>query len=83
MPFPHQGRAGAVGLANAVRHHPDAAACVVRQLYRQATGYHESGGEELLIADLAASFTGDGERFPELVVRLVTSDAFRSVAPAR
>jgi hypothetical protein len=73
----------AVGLAAAVRHHPDAGRCVVKQLYRHATGHREDPGEESHVADLAASFATGGERLAPFLVTFVTGDAFRYVSAPR
>jgi hypothetical protein len=60
---------------------PDVPACVVKNLFRHATGHVETSGEEGAIDDLAASFEGSGYRMQDLLVELVSSDAFRLVGP--
>lgn len=64
-------------LASAVRNHPNLAPCVVKNLYRFATGRLESRGEEPILASLSESFDRSNHRFRALVLDLVSSVAFR------
>jgi hypothetical protein len=68
---------GLEGLGETLRDSPQVHACIVRQLYRHATGHIESTPEEPLLESLTAAFDGSEERFSELVLELVASDGFR------
>jgi len=72
---------GASELGDAIAAHPDFARCVARRLYRHASGQLEGFGELGAIDDLGDAFVTDGYRFRGLVLRIVTSDAFRYAAP--
>ena len=50
--------------------------CVVRQLFRYAFGRHESAADRPTIDALYEDFRESGFRFRELIVSLVTSEAF-------
>jgi hypothetical protein len=56
--------------------------CIVKMLFRYALGREESAGEQQTLEDLLAKFRSSGYRFQELVVALVTSDAFLPPATA-
>lgn len=71
---------GAAGLGALVAASPDAPACLVRNLYRHATGHIETEGEEVAIVDLEAAFIESGYRMQGLLVEIVASPAFRLVA---
>ena len=58
---------------------PRVSMCITRQLFRHATGRLETDSEELAIRELAADFLAGGSRFLDLLLALVTSDAFRTV----
>lgn len=73
---------GPVELGKAVSQSPEAAGCMVRNLYRYATGVAEADGQEPTIAQLAAQFETEGRDLRKLMVGLVTSDGFRLVLPA-
>lgn len=68
-----------LGAAFAV--HPRLAPCVVRNLYRYAVGREEVGGETELLAQLTASFEGDGQRWKPLLRAIALSEGFASAAP--
>lgn len=70
-------------LAQAVRRHPDAAPCVVRSLYRHATGHVETDGEAPALADLARTFATSGRAFLALAEAIAASDAFRYASAPR
>ena len=72
---------GAAELGEAVAAHPEFARCVARRLYRHASGQLEGFGELGAVAALGEDFVTDGYRFRALVLRIVTSDAFRYAAP--
>ena len=71
--------AGVRGLGTMLAADPRVGPCFVTQLYRFATGHLEQPAERRGLDELAAQFAADGYRVRELVVRLVTSDAFRYV----
>lgn len=65
----------AVGSSTAV------AQCVVRKYYAYAMGYTERDLDQSVINALADSFLASGFKLRELILDVVTSDAFSSVAP--
>lgn len=71
---------GPLELGKLLAQSPTTAECLVRNLYRYATGHAETAGEEPLIVDLTARFAAGGHDFQNLMVDLVTSDGFRFVA---
>jgi hypothetical protein len=73
---------GAVELGRQLSLSPKAAACLVRHLYRYATGLLEAEPQEAAISQLLTQFEADGRDFKKLMVNLVASDGFRFVAPA-
>ncbi len=70
----------ATGMSQLLRNDPRAPACLVRRLYRYATGHVETSGEEPAIAAVTKSFAESGYRFRDLAVALVASDGFRFAA---
>ena len=68
-------------LAGALRDDPRGAACLVRQLYRHANGRLETDNEEIVLQQIHDDFAAGGYRFRELLIALVLSDGFRTVAP--
>ena len=54
--------------------------CLVRNLYRYATGVEESGTEQQLINGLAGRFEAQGYRVKALLRDLATSPAMRRVS---
>jgi hypothetical protein len=71
---------GAAGLGALVAETPDAPACLVRNLYRDAIGHVEGEGEEVALVALEEAFVESGYRMQSLLVELVASPAFRVVA---
>jgi Protein of unknown function (DUF1592)/Protein of unknown function (DUF1588)/Protein of unknown function (DUF1595)/Protein of unknown function (DUF1585)/Protein of unknown function (DUF1587) len=71
---------GAAGLGALVAETPDAAACLVRNLYRDATGHIEAEGEEVALVALEEAFIESEYRMQSLLVEIVASPAFRLVA---
>lgn len=53
--------------------------CLVRNLYRVATGRVEDTGEEPVVIELSSAFTAGGFKVRAIVAKLITSDAFRFV----
>lgn len=72
--------ADARGLTELIASSPTATACVVRNLYRYATGHVETTGEEPAITKLTAAFEASGHRFDELIKALVASPELRYAA---
>jgi hypothetical protein len=70
---------GAAELGTQLREHPAVPGCIVRNVFRGATGHVETAGEAGEIAALEASFSGSGHRLQDLLVELVASDGFRIV----
>lgn len=74
--------AGARELADLLATDDRVGACIVTQLHRHASGRLAAPGEQPALEDLEARFADGGHRFRDLLLDLVTSDAFRVVAPA-
>jgi len=73
---------GPVELGQLLASSEAAAGCLVKNLYRYATGHREVETEQPLIATLTERFAGSGHDMHELMLDLVTSDGFRYVQPA-
>jgi hypothetical protein len=73
---------GPIELGQALSQSDKVAACMVRHLYRYATGVLEAKEQEPLIAQLSTRFQADGRDMKTLMLELVSSDGFRYVAPA-
>ncbi|MEM7154157.1 MAG: DUF1592 domain-containing protein [Myxococcota bacterium] len=71
---------GAAGLGKAVAEIPGTSGCLVRNLYRHATGHIETPGEASSINILQDSFIESGYRMQDLMVEIAASPAFRLVA---
>jgi len=61
---------------------PVVAECLVRKVYSYAVGHEERDVDETVVDALNASFTASGYRLKQLLLDIVTSEAFASVAPA-
>jgi hypothetical protein len=72
--------ADARALTELVAASPQAASCVVRNLYRYATAHIETTGEEPAITKLSEAFATGGYRFDELVKALVVAPELRFAA---
>lgn len=70
---------GASELGTILAQHPDTLRCVVRNLFRHASGHVEVEGEELAIARVDEAFASSGYLLKEMMVELVTNEAFRYV----
>lgn len=68
---------GARELGEVLSADPRLAECLVRNLYRVATGHLEQGGDEPAISELSAAFSAANFRVRPLLSRIATSDAFR------
>ncbi|HYO94471.1 MAG TPA: DUF1592 domain-containing protein [Polyangiaceae bacterium] len=53
--------------------------CLVRNLYRVATGRVEQPGEEPVVGNLSNAFTADGFKVRSIIGKLVASEGFRFV----
>jgi hypothetical protein len=67
-------------LATAVRDHRRLPGCLVRNVYRYATGHVEGIGEDIVIYDVEQAFAARGYQFSVLLETLATSDGFRFAA---
>jgi hypothetical protein len=76
-----QAFSGLPGLADALKATPAAASCMVKHLYRYATGSADAQGEPVAISELSAGFAGGGYRLRALVTDIVASDGFRLLTP--
>jgi hypothetical protein len=67
---------GPGGLAELVVKSGKLEACAVRQLYRFATGRHESPADEPTIGRLGTTFASNGRSFSELMVEMASAESF-------
>jgi hypothetical protein len=65
------------GLARVLRGHPDVGACLVRRMYRYATGHLEEFGEEPALRALYDRLAAGGYRVRDTALQLVLSPGFR------
>lgn len=73
---------GPAELAQRLRASPDTPACVVKQVFRWATGRYEQKADECTLESLTRAFVSSGNDLPTLLVSLVSSDAFRYADPS-
>lgn len=73
--------AGLPGLADALAANAATAPCMVRHLYRYATGSTGSQGEPDAVTALASGFTGNGYHLRALLGDIVGSEGFRMLTP--
>jgi len=66
-------------LSTALRNHPNAAACFVTKLYEHAQGRVPLGVDAPVLASLSKQFGDKGHRANQLLVDIVSSDAYRFV----
>ncbi|HXI60577.1 MAG TPA: DUF1588 domain-containing protein, partial [Polyangia bacterium] len=66
-------------LATALRNHPDAVPCFVSKLYEQAQGRTPLAVDNPVLADLGKKFVTSGHRADQLLLDIVSSDAYRFV----
>ncbi|MCA9707804.1 MAG: DUF1592 domain-containing protein [Myxococcales bacterium] len=71
---------GAAQLGALVAQSPQTPSCLVRNIYRHATGHIETEGEEVAIEAIEEAFVESGHRMQDLLVEIVASPAFRVVA---
>ena len=67
---------GARELGAILRDSPDVTRCLVRNLFRHATGHLELSSEQPALVDLDGGFEQSGFRMKELLAELVSSPAF-------
>jgi hypothetical protein len=71
--------AGAAELGALLKEHPNVPSCLVRNLFRHATGHIEGPGEADEIEEIVVAFAEGDYRMQGLLVELVASPAFRLV----
>jgi hypothetical protein len=67
-------------LAERLRDDPRVGDCMVKQLYRHANGRIEDRSEQAALEELNARFAAVGFRFRDLLIELVLSEGFRTLA---
>ncbi len=73
---------GARELGALLREAPEVSLCMVRNIFRHATGHVEVIGELPTLQEIDDRFAADGFHMQDLLVELVASDAFRMVGAA-
>lgn len=66
------------GVGEAVSQHPELVGCLVRNVYRFATGHLETEGEEVVVRRLLDALA-DGAFMKELLIEVTLSEGFRKV----
>ena len=74
--IPNSEFSNAAGLGKILAGDPTCQRCVVKQVFRYATGRHEAESDQKQLDAMYDVFQKSGFRFRELVLALVTSDAF-------
>ena len=74
---------GARKLGEVLSTDPRTAECLVRNLYRVATGHLEEAGDEAAIEALSSEFSAENFRVRPLLARIATSDVFRMIGAPR
>lgn len=72
--------ANAVELGNLIAEHPDAPDCMVRNLFRHGVGHIEEIGESASLLLVQNAFENSGYRLQDVLIDIVSSDAFRFVS---
>jgi hypothetical protein len=70
----------ALDLARALESHPRVGACITRQLYRFANSRLDTRGDRAALTEIEAAFAEAGYDFQALVLALVRSEGFRTLA---
>lgn len=73
--------ADAVELGHAMSASSTVADCVVEKYYSYSTGHELRDVDAIVVRELAEQFSASGHRFRELILDIVTNDAFVLVAP--
>lgn len=68
-------------LGQAIAADPKVAECLVRKFYSYSVGHRERDVDGTVLNTLVASFQASGFKFRQLVLDIVTSEAFSAVAP--
>jgi hypothetical protein len=68
-------------LGQLLRQHERLVPCFIRNLFRMATGHVEVTGETAPLLELDAAFAASGYHVRDLLVEVVSSDAFRYASP--
>ena len=71
--------AGSRELGAILRENPTTATCLVRNLYRHATGHLETDSELEILEDVSDTYADSGYRLQAALVEIVSSPAFRVV----
>ena len=71
---------GPIELGQVLASQPEAADCLVQNLYRYGTGHVEAGTEQPVLDALKQTFRGGGYHMRDLMRDIVSSDGFRFVA---
>ena len=74
---------GARKLGEVLSTDPRTAECLVRNLYRVATGHLEEVGDEAAIEAFTSEFSAENFRVRPLLARIATSDVFRMIGAPR
>ena len=75
--------ADATDLAALLGEDPRVGQCMVTQLFRHSNGRLEEGGELPALVDINDQFAEDGYRFRQLLLGMVTHEAFRTLGVAQ
>jgi Protein of unknown function (DUF1592)/Protein of unknown function (DUF1588)/Protein of unknown function (DUF1595)/Protein of unknown function (DUF1585)/Protein of unknown function (DUF1587) len=73
----------AIELTSLIHDSPSAPSCVVQRTFEYGVGRQIAPGEEKWLEYFDQSFAVDGFRYPALLRRLATSDAFQAVSTSR
>ncbi|HHH11930.1 MAG TPA: DUF1592 domain-containing protein [Sorangium sp.] len=71
---------GLAGMAPRLASSEEVMRCIVKQVYRNASGRVESQRDTAALNNLHARFRDGGYRFKQLLIELVSSPAFRTIA---
>jgi hypothetical protein len=74
---------GLAQMASALRQQPVAGPCVVSKIYENALGRTLGSADGAVLDALSGRFAASGHRVDQLLVDLVSSEAFRFVQPNR
>jgi hypothetical protein len=72
---------GAPQLGQILAGMPEVNNCLVRNMYRYATGHQEAASEEAAIGQLGTDFASAGSRLKALILKVVTNEGFVYAAP--
>lgn len=72
---------GPGALATILHDSPETASCLVRQVYRYATGHVETSGEDIVMSNVASAVQKRGYLWSALLGEIAASDGFRFLSP--